>query len=188
MKITTPTKRSINIFNKQWVNIINNYKGPHTLITYSYLEEASGRKCWYLYGICCNCNNPINMRKDVFFRSTRCDKCSRLDEHNYKDNRSKEVLYTIWHGMKARCYNETNNKYYRYGGRGIKISKEWRDNYPAFKAWAYNNGYIENTNINQYKHYLAIDRIDNNGDYSPNNCQWITVSENSTKKIGAYNV
>lgn len=91
------------------------------------------------------------------------------------DGRRYEKLYHIYYGMKARCYNPKNPKYYLYGGKGIKLCKEWDENYLVFKEWAYANGYDEN--IKQ----LSIDRIDSNRDYEPNNCQWISISENCRK-------
>lgn len=89
-------------------------------------------------------------------------------------SRRNEKLYHIYYGMKARCYNKNNPKYNIYGGKGIKICNEWLYDYDIFKKWAINNGYKENKK-------LSIDRIDSNKNYCPNNCQWITISENSAK-------
>lgn len=88
--------------------------------------------------------------------------------------RRNERLYHIYYGMKARCYNPNNPKYHLYGGKGIKICDEWNNDYELFKSWSFSHGY------NIYDK-LSIDRIDNNGDYEPNNCQWISISENSAK-------
>ena len=76
--------------------------------------------------------------------------------------------------MLARCYNQKNPKYSIYGGKGIKVCDEWINDYDCFKNWSYNNGYFEGCN-------LSIDRIDSNQDYSPDNCQWISLSLNSAK-------
>lgn len=73
--------------------------------------------------------------------------------------------------MFERCNGENYQFYYRYGGRGIKVCEEWKD-YSVFKAWALNNGYTDN---------LTIDRIDNDGNYEPSNCQWLTNRENAIK-------
>ena len=74
--------------------------------------------------------------------------------------------------MKTRCHNPKTPCWKRYGGRGIKICDEWINDFSAFRAWALVNG---------YKPGLTIDRKDNDGNYSPDNCQWLTLSENSKK-------
>lgn len=85
-------------------------------------------------------------------------------------------LYTIWQCMKRRCYYPKDICYNRYGGRGIAVCIEWKNSYQLFKTWAFLNGYQEG---------LTIDRLDNDGNYEPNNCQFLTMSENSKKRRGA---
>lgn len=82
-------------------------------------------------------------------------------------------LYMVWNDMKQRCYNSNNSAYKYYGGRGIKIAKEWEKDFEWFYMWAMENGYKEG---------LTIDRIDNDGDYSPQNCRWITMKEQNINK------
>lgn len=86
---------------------------------------------------------------------------------NYpEDVRIKRLRY-IWHGMRRRCCDPKHSSYYSYGGRGIKVCDEWQD-YVQFARWALNNGYAEN---------LKIDRIDNDGNYEPENCRWVTEKQ-----------
>lgn len=89
------------------------------------------------------------------------------DAHNFKhgDRAGRSRLYKIWCEMKARCLTPGNTSFKRYGERGIKICKEWANDYLCFKAWAMENGYNEN---------LSIDRVNNDGDYTPDNCRWAT--------------
>lgn len=96
----------------------------------------------------------------------------KLQKHNdgfyKKDNR----LYCVWKTMILRCEDEKREKYPAYGGRGIKVCEEWHD-VGTFFQWALENG---------YKHGLQIDRIDNNGNYCPENCHWVTAKENSRNR------
>ena len=96
--------------------------------------------------------------------------------------RKRNRVRTIWHGIKQRCYNPGHTHYHRYGGRGIIMCDEWKNNFSTFYYWAIDNGYAEN---------LSIDRISNDGNYEPTNCQWVTIAENckkqSTNKFITYN-
>lgn len=94
---------------------------------------------------------------------------------------SNEYLYSIWAHMKSRCGDPNNYKYEYYGGKGVKVCDEWKDDYLAFRAWAYNNGYEEGQRDKEFKNRLSIDRINSSGNYEPNNCQFLTVGDNSRK-------
>jgi len=77
-------------------------------------------------------------------------------------------LYGVWKTMKQRCYDRNKQHYACYGGRGIVVCDEWKDDFLAFYNWAMANGYKEG---------LSIDRIDVNGNYEPANCRWVSHIE-----------
>ena len=85
----------------------------------------------------------------------------------------KNRLYNIWNSMKDRCYNSNNNRYDNYGNKGIIVCDEWKNNFENFKQWALNNGYSDD---------LSIDRINNDGNYEPNNCRWTTMKVQNNNK------
>lgn len=82
---------------------------------------------------------------------------------------NKRISRVYWN-MKTRCYNPSSNKYHSYGARGIKVCDEWKNSFKKFKEWALSNGYADN---------LTIDRINNDGNYEPSNCRWVTNKQNT---------
>jgi len=90
-----------------------------------------------------------------------------------KGKRAMELpLYKIWANMRQRCLNQTSKKYPRYGGRGITICPEWINSYLQFEA----------DMLPTYQPGLTLDRKDNDGNYTPENCRWITLSEQQYNK------
>lgn len=95
------------------------------------------------------------------------------------DVRIKRLRY-IWHGMIRRCYDPRHNCYHRYGERGITVCDEWKD-YVVFARWSLANGYADD---------LSIDRINNDGNYGPDNCRWVTMKKqhNNTSRCKFFKI
>lgn len=96
---------------------------------------------------------------------------ARSTRHNAAKRRLKSRLYTIWMNMRQRCGNPKSPRFKDYGGKGVSVCQLWRDNFLSFQEWALSNGYSDK---------LTIDRKNPNGDYTPENCRWITLEENSS--------
>lgn len=104
----------------------------------------------------------------------------RSTTHGYSH---KERLYSIWYAMKQRCYYNKAQHRKNYSMKGITVCDEWRDSYEAFREWAYSNGYHEQPKDTPHREVLSIDRIDPEGNYCPDNCQWITCDANLRKRF-----
>lgn len=105
--------------------------------------------------------------------SCGCYRIEKTKEFATTHGLSKTRLYKTYTSMKARCYRPTTTYYENYGGRGIKVCDEWLESFENFKAWADKSGYADN---------LTIERIDNDGNYCPENCTWITKQEQDRNK------
>ena len=127
----------------------------------------------------CSCGNEILVKLSSLTtgntKSCGCFRKENTKKLNLKHGLRKSLLYGTWLNMKDRCYNKNNKNYKDYGGRGVKVCEEWFNNFETFHNWCGENGYSKN---------LTLDRIDFNGNYSPENCRWVDMHmQNTNKKI-----
>ena len=158
--------------NKKYANIIGTQIGIYEVL-YKCQEKAKDRHDLF-HVKCTICGWETNMIPQHIGRAKVC-KHVGIDA-TYKDFSVKwknKTLQHIFTGMKSRCYNPKDKAYRWYGAKGIKVCKEWLDAPLNFEKWAILNGYEDG---------LTIDRIDESKDYSPNNCRWISLSDNAKFK------
>lgn len=137
-----------------------------------------GSQCKSYQWLClCDCGKYTKVLthalKNGSTKSCGCLKREKTIERNLKHNLSNTRLHKIWLGIKKRCTNKNCNAYKKYGGRGITICDNWKNDFMAFYNWSISNGYNE---------YLSIDRIDVNGNYEPSNCRWATIEQQANNK------
>lgn len=136
-------------------------------------------KKYTLWECKCDCGNTKIARASLL-KAGRTKSCGcYLPEHNYAMNTthgwSKTHLYAVWNSMKGRCYNCNNHNYKRYGERGITVCEEWKNSFETFRDWAISSG---------YKNGYSIDRINNDGNYCPQNCRWTDVkTQNNNRRV-----
>ena len=123
----------------------------------------------------CDCGNEKQVRLLHLVRG-RIKTCGCSSE---KHSKSKTRLYKTWRSMKERCYLSSYTDSHRYKDRGIYVCSEWLHSFICFKNWALNNGYSDN---------LQIDRINNNGNYEPNNCRFVSAIENANNRDYTFKV
>lgn len=129
----------------------------------------------------CDCGNEKIVRlknlKSGISTNCGCKRSKKTIDRNKTHNLRYSKLYPIWRGMKDRCYNKKNRNYKNYGGRGIKVCDEWKNSFLEFYK------FMGNPPQNK-----SIDRVNNDGDYTPENVRWATKQEQnenrrSSKKI-----
>lgn len=128
----------------------------------------------------CDCGNFCEKSSGAFKNISKIASCgcmkgkkphmTNLELKNYKP------IHECYVNMKTRCYNPNYELYSRYGGRGIKVCDEWKDNFKEFYNWA----------INGWKKGLTLDRINNDDDYKPDNCRWVDRIEQANNRHTNY--
>lgn len=124
----------------------------------------------------CDCGNKKVLRKaHVISNSTKSCGCLRKELNKefggiVTHGKSGTSIYTIWQLMKERCFNKKRKEYDNYGGRGISVCKRWLK---------FENFYED---MGDRPNNLTLDRIDNDGNYEPNNCKWSTRKEQQNNR------
>ena len=145
-------------------------QGHITVIERAPRVAGARRALW----ICkCDCGKTVVMRGDVLRRGASSCGCMSSFKHGGCSGGKLTSLYIIWRDMRSRCNNTSDVGYALYGGRGISVTPEWSSDFSSFRDWAVSSGYQEG---------LTIDRINTNGNYTPDNCRWATNEEQQVNK------
>lgn len=153
-------------------NEIGNRYGKLRVVSYA---GTNGHNA--LWNCVCDCGTEC-IKLGVMLRSGKTQSCGCLHKETLSRRNKKynidypRRLYNSWHAMIERCEQENYKYYFNYGGRGISVCVEWHD-FERFAMWAINNGYDNSK---------TLDRIDNDGNYCPENCKWSTKQEQENNK------
>lgn len=125
----------------------------------------------------CDCGTAKEVDSGDFAKTHSCG-CLRRElmvgnRQGVTHGGRKEQLYGVWKSMRERCFSPNHPGFHCWGGRGITVCEEWADSYSSFREWASHNGYGPG---------LQIDRIDNDGNYEPTNCRFVTAEVNANNR------
>lgn len=164
---------------------MNDLTGKHFgRLTVLYPMENRSRQGYIQYMCECSCIDHTKVITTSYrltsghTKSCGCLQREITSERNrqgvkYPETDRDTRLFRIWKGMIARTRYDSQEGYSRYGGRGIRVCNEWRDNFHSFRDWSEANGYADG---------LTIDRLDNDGNYEPSNCMWSTRKEQNNNQ------
>ena len=140
--------------------------------------DRKGTNAWWICACDCGTTRPVNPYSLTSGKSQSCgclhkEKVTGVVSSNRTHGETRSRLYSVWAGMKARCSDKNLTSYANYGGRGINVCESWNNKYESFRDWAKQNGYAEN---------LTLERKDVNGNYCPENCCFIPLSDQGKNK------
>ena len=151
-------------------------------------ERESPRKKW----LCkCECGNYIQTEAAKLNSGHTCSCGCLKNEYkesirnlNRKYNCTNKRLESVYYSMIHRCYFPNDRSYHNYGGRGITVCDEWKDNFDSFAEWAFSNGY----NPDAKRGNCTLERLNVNKGYCPNNCCWITNKQQQNNRRDCHRI
>ena len=159
---------------KKDTNIVGTRIGLYDVLYECDFKSNDGHRIFHVKCSECGWESNVQMHR-IKMLSKKCKHINLAGQ--YSTDKAKIIwnnkrIFKIYQGMIQRCYNPNNKNFTDYGGKGIGICEDWLNNPKSFEDWAISHG---------YENDLTIDRIDSNKNYCPDNCQWITLEENSRR-------
>lgn len=158
----------------KFLDITGDKYGKLVVLEYGYKKDKKN------YWKCvCECGKEttvsINSLRTGNSKSCGClqKEIAKKYRHSTTHGKFGTRIYQTWSAMKSRCYNSKVDSYKRYGARGITVCEDWKNDFTKFYEWAMNNGYEDD---------LTIERLNANGNYSPNNCTFIPGNQQSNNR------